>query len=45
MTKILITGVTGFAGRALFENLKFKKKFNSLNYSQSRKIIRRGENF
>jgi nucleoside-diphosphate-sugar epimerase len=27
MTKILITGATGFVGRALFENLKFKKKY------------------
>ena len=27
MTKILITGATGFAGRASFENLKFKKKY------------------
>jgi nucleoside-diphosphate-sugar epimerase len=26
MTKILITKATGFVGRALFENLKFKKK-------------------
>ena len=28
MTKILITGATGFVGRALFENLKFKKKYS-----------------
>lgn len=27
MTKILITGATGFVGRALFENLKLKKKY------------------
>jgi len=27
MTKILITGATGFVGRALFENLKSKKKY------------------
>ncbi len=27
MTRILITGATGFVGRALFENLKFKKKY------------------
>jgi nucleoside-diphosphate-sugar epimerase len=27
MTKILITGATGFVGRALFKNLKFKKKY------------------
>jgi len=27
MTKILITGATGFVGRALFENLMFKKKY------------------
>jgi len=27
MTKILITGATGFVGRGLFENLKFKKNF------------------
>jgi len=27
MTKILITGATGFVGRALFKNLKLKKKY------------------
>jgi nucleoside-diphosphate-sugar epimerase len=27
MTKILITGATGFVGRAIFENLKSKKKY------------------
>ena len=41
MTKILIIGATGFVGRSLFKNLKFRKKYLAhLNYtSQSGKTI------
>ena len=47
MTKILIIGATGFVGRSLFKNLKFRKKYLAhLNYtSQSGKTIWSRKNF